>query len=208
MANITGARLREAERQLALLKGEAAVNEYLESHPNETKVLQQLVDWRRAGKPAPSLARVQRAMVWSDGTIELNTVAVPEPAPRPGPGRDGPNGRDRRYGRDGGRPAPGGGQRRASPAGTARSAPGRLGRGPREHGRDAPCRRGLGPDQGRRDAPSRAPRTITPQGSGRARLARGDEDTSAAGLQGGQQVVDRRGLEPRTSAMRMLRSPR
>ncbi len=108
MANITGARLREAERQLALLKGEAAVNEYLESHPNETKVLQQLVDWRRAGKPAPSLARVQRAMVWSDGTIELNTVAVPEPAPRPGPGRDGPNGRDRRFGRDGGRPAPGG----------------------------------------------------------------------------------------------------
>jgi hypothetical protein len=89
VANITGARLREAERQLALLKGEAAVNEYLETHPNETKVLQQLVDWRRAGKPAPSLARVQRAMVWSDGTIELNTVSVPEPAPRPGPGRDG-----------------------------------------------------------------------------------------------------------------------
>jgi hypothetical protein len=108
VANITGARLREAERQLALLKGEAAVNEYLESHPNETKVLQQLVDWRRAGKPAPSLARVQRAMVWSDGTIELNTVAAPEPAPRPGPGRDGPNGRDRRFGRDGGRPSPGG----------------------------------------------------------------------------------------------------
>ena len=47
-------------------------------------MLQQLVDWRRAGKPAPSLARVQRAMVWSDGTIELNTVAAPEPAPRPG----------------------------------------------------------------------------------------------------------------------------
>jgi hypothetical protein len=89
VANITGARLRDAERQLALLKGEAAVNEYLETHPNETKVLQQLVDWRRAGKPAPSLARVQRAMLWSDGTIELNTVAGPEPAPRPGPGRDG-----------------------------------------------------------------------------------------------------------------------
>jgi hypothetical protein len=99
VANITGARLREAERQLALLRGEAAVNEYLETHPNETKVLQQLVDWRRAGKPAPSLARVQRAMVWSDGTIELNTVAAPEPAPRPGPGRDGRYPRDNRNGR-------------------------------------------------------------------------------------------------------------
>ena len=86
MANITGARLREAERQLALLKGEAAVNEYLETHPNETKVLQQLVDWRRAGKPAPSLARVQRAMVWSDGTIELNTVAGARAGAPSGPG--------------------------------------------------------------------------------------------------------------------------
>jgi hypothetical protein len=71
VANIPGARLREAERELATLKGEAAVTAFLEAHPNETKVLQQLVEWRRAGRAAPPLARVQRAMLWSDGTIEF-----------------------------------------------------------------------------------------------------------------------------------------
>ncbi|MGH2355045.1 MAG: hypothetical protein ACRDJN_25835, partial [Chloroflexota bacterium] len=75
VANISGARLRETERALALLKGEAAVAAYLEAHPNETKVLQELVDLRRAGKPAPALARVQRVMLWSDGTTEFKTLA-------------------------------------------------------------------------------------------------------------------------------------
>jgi hypothetical protein len=139
VANISGARLREAERQLAQLKGAAAVNDFLESHPNETKVLQQLVDWRRAGRPAPSLARVQRAMLWSDGTIELSTIPGPEPAPRPSPGRPGaPRGAPR--GARSGPGAPGG-------AGGARSGrPGRPGAaGPPAYGqRGRPRQRQLG----------------------------------------------------------------
>ena len=78
VANITGARLRETERELALLRGAAAVTAFLEAHPNETKVLQQIVDWRRAGRPTPSLARVQRAMVWSDGTTSESFVMPSE----------------------------------------------------------------------------------------------------------------------------------
>jgi hypothetical protein len=123
VANISGARLRETERQLTLLRGEEAVAAFLDAHPNETKVLQQLVDWRRAGRSVPALPRVQRAMLWSDGTIELRTEAgaeagrgptvspptrgVPPSAPhragRPsGPSRAAP------YGARPGRPAPGG----------------------------------------------------------------------------------------------------
>jgi hypothetical protein len=78
VANIPGARLRDTERELAMLRGEQAVTAFLESHPNETKVLQQMVEMRRAGKPAPSLARVQRAMLWSDGSLEFNTAPAPE----------------------------------------------------------------------------------------------------------------------------------
>src|SRR5689334_24298003 len=86
VANIAGARLRDTERELAMLRGEQAVTAFIESHPNETKVLQQMVEMRRAGKPAPSLARVQRAMLWSDGSLEFNTA----PAPEGSRGRGGP----------------------------------------------------------------------------------------------------------------------
>jgi hypothetical protein len=123
VANISGARLRDAERELAVLKGESAVTEYLAAHPNETRVLQELVDMRRAGRSAPPLARVQRAMLWSDGTIEFRAEPAPErgPAPRPGGGPRTPaGGRDSRprpgpsgpvsLGGAGGRGAPGGGR--------------------------------------------------------------------------------------------------
>src|SRR5919199_35127 len=77
-ANIPGARLREVERQLTQLKGEEAIDRFMEEHPNEIKVLEQMVASRRAGKPVPSLARVQRVMLWSDGEVEYKTEAQPE----------------------------------------------------------------------------------------------------------------------------------
>src|ERR687885_53310 len=91
VANIPGARLREAERQLALLRGEEAVKAFIEAHPNETKGLQQLVELRRSGRSLPPLARVQRAMLWSDGSIELSAAPAPEVAGRSRDGR-GPGG--------------------------------------------------------------------------------------------------------------------
>ncbi len=111
-ANIPGAKLREAERQLAMLRGPDALNAFMEQHPNEIKVLEQLVEWRRAGKPTPSLARVQRVMLWSDGEIELKTDPLPERGGAPGRGPlRGPvqsGGRPRTGGPAGGRPGSGG----------------------------------------------------------------------------------------------------
>jgi hypothetical protein len=86
VANITGARLRDVERELALLRGEEAVTQYLEAHPHEARVLQYLVEQRRAGRSVPAPARIQRAMIWSDGTIELRTLPAPAPAQRAAPG--------------------------------------------------------------------------------------------------------------------------
>jgi hypothetical protein len=83
-ANIPGARLRDVERRLALLRGEEAINEFIAQHPNETKVLERMVEARRAGKPTPSLTRVQRVMLWSDGEVEFKTDPVPEGRERGG----------------------------------------------------------------------------------------------------------------------------
>ena len=51
VANVPGARLREAERELALLRGEDAVTAYITTHRTETdvlqKVLDQKVDWNQ-----------------------------------------------------------------------------------------------------------------------------------------------------------------
>jgi hypothetical protein len=125
-ANIPGARLREVDRELAKARGEAAVNAVIEAYPNEAKVLQQLVEWRRAGKSVPPLARVQRAMLWSDNSIELSAAAASEAPARGGfGGREAPRGRG---GVDGARrPAPSG----AGGAGSGRSSgPQQSGRGP------------------------------------------------------------------------------
>lgn len=183
MANISGARLREAERQLSGLKGEGTVSAFLEAHPHETKVLQQLVDWRRAGRVTPPLARVQRAMVWSDGTIELSTVSGPESAARAGPSRQGSGGpgrgssgadrgstrgSDRGFGTGGGRPpsgtrpptrgagspaGPAGVPPRAAPAAESGGAP--AGQGRRTFG-DPPAGSAGGPG-GRRPGGASAP---------------------------------------------------
>jgi hypothetical protein len=172
VANISGARLREAEKQLAELRGADAVNAFLEAHPNETKVLQQLVDWRRAGKPAPSLARVQRAMLWSDGTIEFNTVTAPEPPARPerfgrAPGgRPGQSGPGRGPGRPGAAPAYGRGPGGAGPRPSAGPGGGPGGAGPRPSagpGR-GPGRPGAAPAYGRGPG---GPRPSTGYGPGR-----------------------------------------
>ena len=87
VANVTGARLREVERQLAMLRGEAAVSAFIEAHPHETRVLQQLVEWRRAGRSVPNLTRIHRAMIWSDGSIEISALPGLAPAERPGRSR-------------------------------------------------------------------------------------------------------------------------
>jgi hypothetical protein len=113
VANISGARLRDAERELAELKGESAVTEYIAAHPNETRVLQELVDMRRAGRNAPALARVQRAMLWSDGTIEFRAEPAAERGAGPRPG--GP--RTPFPGRGDGRRPGGGGRSGAAPRG-------------------------------------------------------------------------------------------
>jgi hypothetical protein len=116
VANVTGARLREVERQLAMLRGEAAVSAFIEAHPHETRVLQQLVEWRRAGRSVPPLARIQRAMIWNDGSIEISAVPGAVPAGRPGrtrapagaTGRTGGPRSNGARGHAGGAPAPAG----------------------------------------------------------------------------------------------------
>ena len=97
-------------------------------------MLQQLVDWRRAGKPAPSLARVQRAMVWSDGTIELNTVAPPSRRPvraRDATGQTEGTGASAVMAVTGAGPHPEGGQRAGLPGGDGLVSAGTTGE-PRE----------------------------------------------------------------------------
>src|SRR5581483_9750244 len=118
VANITGARLRDVERELALLRGEEAVTQYLEAHPHEARVLQYLVEQRRAGRSAPSPARIQRAMVWSDGTIELRTLPALAPARRAGQARAAPGGAERPA-----RRASSGGARAAGRAGQPAEVP-------------------------------------------------------------------------------------
>lgn len=87
-ANIPGARLRDVERQLATLRGEEAIDAFLEQHPTEIQILEKMVEQRRSGKPMPSLTRVQRVMMWSDGQLEFKTDPAPEgrarPSERPG----------------------------------------------------------------------------------------------------------------------------
>jgi hypothetical protein len=167
VANVSGARIREAERELALIRGAEAVNAYLESHPNETKVLQQIVEWRRAGKPVPPLGRVQRAMVWSDGSVELSTAPAPEPIVRPGrPGA--PGARDDRGHRTDDR-------RRRPGAGVAAMAGARPGPGSGE--------RSAGSDGGRRGGPSRRPGGRPGAPGGQPRLGgRRDRGSDERGL--------------------------
>src|SRR5215204_3835279 len=129
-ANIPGARLREVEQRLTQLRGEQAIDEFIAQHPNETKVLERMVEARRAGKPMPSLARVQRVMLWSDGEVEFKTDAVPEGRERTDRGGRGPAGpgagsRDR-----GPRRGPSGG---SGPLGAgAQGGSSALGGGPRQ----------------------------------------------------------------------------
>ncbi|HEU5318381.1 MAG TPA: hypothetical protein VFX49_19875, partial [Chloroflexota bacterium] len=141
-ANIPGARLRDVERRLALLRGEEAINEFIAQHPNETRVLERMVEARRAGKPTPSLARVQRVMLWSDGEVEFKTDPAPEGRERGGPPGRGQGGPGRPIGSGGPGTAPG---RDRGP----RRGPG-GGPGPRNGGRPtgAPPRAGGAPGQG------------------------------------------------------------
>ncbi|MBI3969971.1 MAG: hypothetical protein HY332_01670 [Chloroflexi bacterium] len=182
-ANIAGARLREVERELARIRGEDAVNTYLDEHPNEVTVLQQLVEWRRAGRVVPALARVQRAMLWSDGTLELRTVSTePSIEPRaqqgrrgPGPGGSGP-GRDRgrRQGGDQGR---NGNAPQFRTTGAAGGIAGRQGDGAaRRSGPNGTFRGVIGKES---PQASGAPRTGRP---GARRRTWGEEDTGLRGV--------------------------
>lgn len=136
-ANIPGARLREVERQLATLRGEEAINRYIEEHPNEVQVLEQMVAARRAGKPTPSLTRVQRVMLWSDGEVEFKTDPVPE-------GREREGRRERGGLARSGAPRSAGRAPREASAGRGPDARGATPRtGPRSAGR-GPQRRGGG----------------------------------------------------------------
>ncbi|HEX2033321.1 MAG TPA: hypothetical protein VHS99_03975 [Chloroflexota bacterium] len=206
VANITGTRLRETERQLALLKGEAAVSAFLDAHPHETKVLQQLVDRRRSGQPAPPLSRVQRAMVWSDGTIEFTTL--PGAAPAAAPGAEAPRGRRP--------PARGGrGERVAGGLGSPRPASSVGGGGrAREPWRGAPSpgagTSGSAPGRPRRGRPSQRPagefeeaRGLPRSGEGWALLRSGERPPSEtpevpAPDEGGLTTPERQEPEPET----------
>src|SRR5438045_6312935 len=120
VANIPGARLRAVEQELTEARGEEAVNAVIEAHPEESKVLQQLVEWRRAGRQVPPLSRVQRVMLWSDSSMELSAAPMGE-APSRGPGR-GP-GAPGGSGGFGNRPGGArGGDRRGGPRGAGGSA--------------------------------------------------------------------------------------
>jgi len=154
-ANIPGARLREVEQRLALLRGEEAVNHFLAEHPNEIKVLEQMVEQRRAGKPVPSLTRVQRAMLWSDGVLEFTTEAAPDgrgrAGERGGGDRSGTRGGAGRQGRERGATGEGSsGSGGGAPAGSTRHAPSQN-RGPRAgpaNGQGRAPRRGGPPSRG------------------------------------------------------------
>ena len=175
-ANIPGARLRDVERRLAMLRGPEAIDSFLAEHPNEVKVLEQMVEQRRAGKPVPSLARVQRVMLWSDGHVEFKTEAAPEGSERPGgrgergdrgerggrgersgrgprpggpSGAGGPTGPS--AGRSGGQAGPGG-PRPARSGGGGSGGP-RPGGPPRGRGGPRGRGRGFGEDRGERGLP-------------------------------------------------------
>jgi len=124
-ANIPGARLRDVERELAMLRGEEAINAFLEQHPTEIQILEKMVEQRRSGKPMPSLTRVQRVMLWSDGQLEFKTDPAPEgrarPSERPG-SFSGGGGRDR--GAQGARPSGGPGSASTAGGGRAPGGPG------------------------------------------------------------------------------------
>ena len=154
-ANIPGARLRDVERRLALLKGEEAINSFLAEHPNEVKVLEQMVEQRRAGKPVPALTRVQRVMLWSDGSLEYKLEAAPDG--REGPGERGARGE--RGGR-GARPAWSG-----PPVGGTSGPPAMGGRGPQGGRGGAGTSRPGG--QGGPGGPPRGGRGGGPRGRGR-----------------------------------------
>ena len=91
MANLTGARLREVDHELPMIRGVEAVDAYLKAHPHEARILQHLFDQRRAGRPVPSLARINRVMIWSDGEMEFRLNAPPTAADAP-PRSDGRSG--------------------------------------------------------------------------------------------------------------------
>ncbi|MCX5989011.1 MAG: hypothetical protein NTV35_08280 [Chloroflexi bacterium] len=91
VANLTGARLREVDHELPMIRGVEAVDAYLKAHPHEARILQHLFDQRRAGRPVPSLARINRVMIWSDGEMEFRLNAPPTAADAP-PRSDGDRG--------------------------------------------------------------------------------------------------------------------
>lgn len=91
MANLTGVRLREVDHELPMIRGVEAVNAYLKAHPHEVRILQHLFDQRRAGRQVPSLGRINRVMIWSDGEMEFRLNAPP-PAPDGPPRSDGRSG--------------------------------------------------------------------------------------------------------------------
>lgn len=113
VANLTGARLREVDHELPMIRGVEAVDAYLKAHPHEARILQHLFDQRRAGRPVPSLARINRVMIWSDGEMEfrLNAPPIAADAPPRSDGRSGLVAASSGGGRDGrGRPGWSGGQ--------------------------------------------------------------------------------------------------
>ena len=113
VANLTGARLREVDHELPMIRGVEAVDSYLAAHPHEARILQHLFDERRAGRQVPSLTRINRVMIWSDGEMEFR-LNPPPSAPDTPPRSDGRSGlmaATPSGGRDGrGRPGWSGGQ--------------------------------------------------------------------------------------------------
>lgn len=103
VANLTGARLREVDHELPMIRGVEAVDAYLAAHPHEARILQHLFDQRRAGRQVPSLARINRVMIWSDGEMEFRLTAPPTApdAPPRSDGRSGLVAATPRGGRDG-----------------------------------------------------------------------------------------------------------
>lgn len=193
-ANIPGARLRDVERRLAMLRGEEAINSFLAEHPNEVKVLEQMVEHRRAGKSVPSLTRVQRVMLWSDGEIEYKMEAAPEGRPgesgdrgdrRGGPrsGARGPVGAGRPGDRAGSVTQGGGAGRPGGGAGASRSPGGSPGqnRGPRPGGGGGFSSGGFAGGQSRGPRPGGRPGGGPGRGRGRSFEERGDRGMPRSG---------------------------
>jgi hypothetical protein len=179
-ANIPGARLRDVERRLAMLRGAEAIDSFLAEHPNEVKILEQMVEQRRAGKPVPSLTRVQRVMLWSDGDIEYKMETAPEGAERPGErGGRGERGGGARSGPRGGGGA-GGRERAGAASGPGGASVGRPAGGRPSGGRPGGAGGGRGPGgpmgQGRGPRPGGRP-----GGRGRSFEERGDRGMPRSG---------------------------